>query len=249
MAGFCLAPATSLVYPVSAREGCAGGRPGNCQVSDIFQEVDEEVRRERLQKLWERYQNYFVAIVALVVLGVAGWRTYDYLETKKAAESGTAFEVASQLAEDGKHMEAEAAFAKIAAEGTASYRTLARLREAAEIAARDPKLGIDAYRKVAADGKIDPVIQDLAALRAGALQLDAGAFADVKATLDPLTGDGRAFRHSARELLVLGAWRSGDLAEAKRLSSVIMTDGQTPPGMRTRIEMLVALIAAADTKG
>jgi hypothetical protein len=218
-------------------------------VSDIFQEVDEEVRRERLQKLWERYQNYIVALVAVIVLAVAGWRGYDYLQAKKAAESGTAFEVASQLAEDGKHTEAEAAFAKIATEGTPSYRTLARLREAAEIAIRDPKAAIEAYKKVASDASVGQTMQDLAALRAGALQADAGAFADAKATLESLTADGRPFRHSARELVVVAAWRAGDTVEAKRLSEVIMADGQTPPGMRNRIQMLIALIAAADTKG
>ena len=55
---------------------------------DVFQEVDEEVRREQLQKLWERYQNYVIAGVTLVILGVAAWRGYDWYVTKQAAETG-----------------------------------------------------------------------------------------------------------------------------------------------------------------
>ncbi len=39
-------------------------------MSDIFTEVDEEVRREQLKKLWERYGNY---AVAAAVLGLANW--------------------------------------------------------------------------------------------------------------------------------------------------------------------------------
>src|SRR5205085_11669515 len=123
----------------------------------------------------------------------------------KAAESGTAFEIATRLAEEGKHADAEAAFAKIAAEGTAGYRRFALLREAAELATRDPKAAIVAYQKLAADSSLGPELQDLAALRAGSLQVDAGALADAKATLGPLTAEGRAFRHTARELLVLAA--------------------------------------------
>jgi hypothetical protein len=217
-------------------------------VTDIFQEVDEEVRRERLQKLWDRYQNYIFAAVTLVVLGVAGWRGFDYLETKKAAESGTAFEVAIRLAEEGKHAEAEAAFGKIAAEGTAGYRSFARLREGAEVAARDPKAAVATYLKLYADSSVGVELRDLAGLRAGALQVDAGSFAEAKATLEPLTADGRAFRHTARELLVLGAWRAGDTTEARRWSDIIMTDGQTPTATRTRVEMLIALISA-ESKG
>ena len=41
-------------------------------MSDIFQEVDEEVRREQLQKLWERYQNVVYAGIFLILAGVGG---------------------------------------------------------------------------------------------------------------------------------------------------------------------------------
>jgi hypothetical protein len=217
-------------------------------VSDIFQEVDEELRRERLQKLWDRYQNYIIAGAVAVVLGVAGWRGYDYLENKKAADSGTAFEVALRLADEGKHGEAEAAFAKVAAEGTPGYRSLARLREAAELADRDPKAALAAYQKVAADGSVGQVLQDLAAARVGALQIDAGSFDQAKATLEPLTAQGRTFRHTARELLAFGAWRSGDATAARRWADMIITDGQTPASTRNRVEMLNALIAS-ENKG
>ena len=47
-------------------------------MSDIFQEVDEEVRREQLKKLWDRYGNFVVAALILVVVGVAAWRGYAW---------------------------------------------------------------------------------------------------------------------------------------------------------------------------
>ena len=43
-------------------------------LTDIFHEVDEEVRRERLQKLWERYSIYIIALAVLIVAGVGAWR-------------------------------------------------------------------------------------------------------------------------------------------------------------------------------
>jgi hypothetical protein len=86
-------------------------------VADIFQEVDEEVRREQLKKLWERHGHYVVALAVLIVLAVAAWRGYEYWQAKKAAETGAAFEAALTLSEQGKHEEAAAAVAKIAAAG------------------------------------------------------------------------------------------------------------------------------------
>ena len=210
-------------------------------MSDIFQEVDEEVRREQLKKLWDRYGHYAVAAAIVVVLGVAAWRGYGWWEAKKAAEAGAAFETAATLAEAGKRSEAEAAFGKIATDGTSGYRHLARMREAAELAQTDPKVAIAAYDKIAADGAVGPVLQDLAALRAGALFIDAGSLAEARQRLEPLAANDRTFRYTARELLVLAAWRAGDSAAAKRWSDMVLTDAQTPAGTRQRVEMLMAL--------
>ena len=214
-------------------------------MSDIFQEVDEEVRREQLKKLWDRYGNYAVAAAVLLVAAVAAWRGYMWWEGKKAAENGAAFEAASTLAETGKRSEAEAAFAKIVADGTSGYRHLARMREAAELAQTDPKAAIAAYNQIAADGAVGPVLQDLAALRAGALLIDAGSFDEARRRLEPLAANDRTFRHTAREFLVLAAWRAGDTTAAKRWFDMIMTDAQTPAATRSRVEKLRALGAGA----
>jgi len=141
-------------------------------VSDIFQEVDEEVRREKLQQLWERHSNLIVAAALVVVLAVGGWRGYDWWENKKAAESGAAFEAALNLAESGKQEEARAAFAKLAQDGSSGYRVLARFREAAELAKTDPAAAAAAYNALANDSSIGRTLQDLAAVRGGLLLVD-----------------------------------------------------------------------------
>jgi hypothetical protein len=213
-------------------------------VTDIFQEVDEEVRREQLKKVWQRYGNYIIAGCLLLVVGVVGWRGYDWWEAKRAAESGAAFEQAVTLAESGKPQEAEAAFAKLANDGTAGYRVLSRLREAAELAQSDPKAAIKAYDEIAADRGAGQVMQDLATLRAGLLLADQAPYADMRSRLELLTGAGRAFRYSARELLALSAWTHGDVNAARQWTDAIIGDPQTPPSARSRAEVLAQLIAA-----
>ncbi|MFL6797848.1 MAG: tetratricopeptide repeat protein [Xanthobacteraceae bacterium] len=215
-------------------------------MSDIFREVDEEVRREQLKKLWDRYGNYAFAAAVLVVAAVAAWRAYDWWETKKAAEAGAAFESAVTLAEAGKHADAEGAFAKVAADGTSGYRHLARLREAAELAQVDRKAAVGAYDKIASDRAVGPALQDLAGIRAAALLIDANAFDEARAKLEPLANEDRTFRYSARELLVLVAWRAGDTAGVKRWADMITTDSKAPSSTRSRVDMLMALAAPED---
>jgi hypothetical protein len=214
-------------------------------VADIFQEVDEEVRREQLKKLWQRYGNYIVAACVVVVLAVAAWRGYDWWQSKKAAEAGAAFEQAVSLAASGKHDEAEAAFAKLATDGTAGYRILARLREAAQIARTDPKAAVKAYDEIAADRSLDQTMRDLATLRAAYLLVDTSSYGDSRARLEPLTEASRPFRHSARELLALSAWKEGDMGAARQWTDAILTDPQSPPDTRSRAEVLSELISAS----
>lgn len=211
-------------------------------MSDIFQEVDEEVRREQLKKLWERYGNLIIAACVVVVLGIGGWRGYEWWLNKKAAEAGAAFEAAVALSEQGKHQEAEAAFAKIASEAGAGYRVLAKLREAADLGQTDPKAAAKAYEEIAADRSVGQVWQDLAAVRAALIQVDSMPYAELQQKLEPLTAPDRTFRHSARELLALSAWRAGDMAAARHWSEMIVSDPQTPNGIRSRVEVLTALL-------
>jgi hypothetical protein len=213
-------------------------------VADIFHEVDEEVRRERLKKLWDRYSIHLIALAVLIVVGMSAWRGYEYWMAKRAAAAGAAFETAAALSEQGKHTEAEAAFAKVAAEAPAGYRALARMRAANAIAQVKPGDAVKAYDELSADASIGRTWQDLAAVRAGMLLVDTASFADMRQRLDPLAEPSRSFRHTARELLALSAWRNRDLAAARRYLDMIATDAETPSGTRARADVLSGLIAA-----
>lgn len=217
-------------------------------MSDIFNEVDEEVRRDQLKKLWERYSIFIVGVAVLIVAGIGGWRGYEYYVGKKAAIAGAAFENAVVLSEQGKYAEAETAFATVAAEAPAGYQVLSRFRAAAAIAQTKPAEAVKAYDALAADSSIGQTYQDLAAVRAGLLLVDNATLADLQKRLDPLAEPSRTFRHTARETLALSAWRNHDAAAAKRYIDMMSGDGETPPGARARIDVLSALIAS-DVKG
>ena len=217
-------------------------------MTDIFQEVDEEIRRERLKKLWEKWGTVLLAVAVIVVIGIGGWRGWQWWEAKRAAEAGDAFETALALAEAGKKQEAETAFAAIAAKAPFGYRMLAQFRAAQELALRDRPAAVKAFDALAADGSIGRVMQDFAAVRAGLLLADTASYEELRSRLEPLIGADNAFRHSARELIALAAWRTGDMAAAKRWFDMIVADGETPAGTRSRVDMLMAL-AAGDGKG
>lgn len=214
-------------------------------MSEIFNEIDEDLRREQLKKLWDKYSILVIAAAILIVAGVGGWRGYQYLEAKKAAEAGSAFEAAITLSEQGKKAEAEAAFAKIASEGAKGYRVLARLRAAADAAAADPKAAAKLYDGIASDPSVSATEQDLARIRAASLVMETEPYADMLKRLEVATGEGRTFRHTARELLALSAYRTNDAVAARQWLDMIGNDARTPASMRSRAEALQALLPPA----
>ncbi len=219
-------------------------------MADIFHEVDEEVRRERLQKLWERYSVLIIAVAVLIVAGIGAWRGYEWWISKQAAAAGAQFEAASALSDAGKHAQAEAAFAKLAASGAPSgYRTLARFRVAGELAQTKPAEAVKAYDALASDPSVGSTLQDLATLRAAMLRIDDTSFKDLQLKLAPLAEQGRPFRHTAREMLALSAWQHHDATAAKKYIDEITGDPTAPPLMRVRAETLSRLIAAQGKQG
>ena len=211
-------------------------------MSELFDEVDEDVRRDQHLKIWDKYSILIVAGAFLIIAAVGGWRGYQYLEAKKAAEAGAAFDKASELSEQNKHTEAEAAFADLAAKAPSGYRVLARLRVAAEAASRDPQAAAKLYDDISADRTVGAPEQDLARVRAAGLLLETSTYPNMLQRLEPATVPGATFRHTARELLALSAWRANDTAAARQWLDVIANDGETPASLRSRAEALQALL-------
>jgi hypothetical protein len=211
-------------------------------VSEFYDEVDEEVRRDQLKKLWDKYSIYIVAVALLIIAGVGGWRGYQYVEAQKAAEASAAFNRASELSDQGKHEEAEKAFAELAAKAPYGYRLLSRFHAAAEVASRDPKAAAKMFDDLAADSSIGGEQQELARIRAAGLLVDSATYPEMKQRLEPATVPAAPFRHSARELLALSAFRANDTNSARLWLDQISADTDTPPSLRSRAQALQALL-------
>lgn len=213
-------------------------------MADIFDEVEEDLRRKRAEDLWKKNWPIFAGIAVAVILGVGGWRFYEWREAERAASAGARYERA--LADASRSpAEAQRIFDQIAADAPAGYRTLARFRAAAELSSRDRDGAIRAYDGLAADGSIGAIMQDLARVRAAMLLIDTAPLTDIAARLEPLATPAGTYRHTARELLALAAVRANDRAAADRWLAAIQTDAETPQGLRGRAEIIASVLAGA----
>jgi hypothetical protein len=211
-------------------------------MSDIFREVDEEIRRDKAAEFWGRYGNVIIGLAVLLVLAVAGWRYYSWQEQKKAEAVGAQYESALKASREDRGPDAEKALMDIIGTAPNGYRLVSKFRLAAETAKSDPVAGATAFETLAADSSFDAVWRDLARLRAGMLKIDSATYAEVKPLLEPLATPTGAWRHSARELLGVSALKSGTPDEAGRWFDTVLTDPQTPAAMRQRVDLYLALV-------
>lgn len=212
-------------------------------MADIFQEVDEDIRREQAAQYWKKYGRYAIAAVLAVVLGTAafvGWKEYDKSQRIKDSE---AFLAAITLIQEGKTGEAKERFAALAEDAGSGYAALARFRAAALLGqSGDLPAAAAAFDAIARDGSIDSLYARLADLYYVLYMIESGDPQDLSKRLDRLLAEDGAWRYSARELSAVLAIRTGDVVKARSAYTQLSDDATAPPGIRARAaEMLQAL--------
>lgn len=213
-------------------------------MSDVFKEVDEDLRRDQLKTIWDRFGAYIIAVAVLIVVATAGYRLWEYWQGQKAQRDGDRFIEALAATDAGRISEAISGYEAIAADGGA-YGALARIQAAiAKSQSGLPGAAASELDAVAADPAVPAALRDVARLRAGLLVVDVADFASMKARLEPLAAVGAPFRHSARELLGLSAWRNGDIETARGYFEQISADTGVPQALASRADMMLALIRA-----
>ena len=65
-------------------------------MADIFDEIDEDLKRDHMQLLWARYGKIFMAVVLAIVLLVALRQGYTAWQTSRSEASASAFQQALQ---------------------------------------------------------------------------------------------------------------------------------------------------------
>lgn len=214
-------------------------------MTDIFHEIEEDLRRDRFRRLWDRFGIYIILLCVAIIAGAGAWSGYRYWSLKQAQASGARFETANQLLVDGKAKDAEAALAELAKDGTAGYRVLARFRAAGALSTTDKAVGVAAYDALAADSSIDSLSRDVARIRAALLLVDTAPLADITQRVQAIAEGNGAMRHSARQILALAQFKAGDFAAANKTAQWMLDDPEVPPGVRNQAQLVKTLTASA----
>jgi hypothetical protein len=220
------------------------------QRDSLAREIDEELRREQLLKLWERYGVHLIAGAALIIAGIGGYKYYEHRRALAAEAAGASLVMATREAAQNKKAEAQKALEGIATNAPAGYAVIARLRlAAAERDAGKTSEAAAAFEAIAKESSVDPLLTDYAQLQAAMLRLDSASWTDMQNRLNGLAADGNAWRFSARELLGLAAQKAGKTDEARTEFTRLLGDRGTPPSIAERARIMLAMLTEAELAG
>jgi len=212
-------------------------------MTDIFREVEEDLRKEKASELWRRFGPYLLLLAVLIVVATAAWRGWVYWREIEAAATGDQFVAALQLAEDGKHDEALQALAGLAGAGSGGYPILAKFRTASELAgAGKTDEAVKAFDDLSAASTTPPLLKALSRLRAALLLVDTADIATMQSRLGDLASTGGPWRNAAREILGLTAWRVGDMNAARTYFTDISGDPTASESTKSRAQLMLEMI-------
>ena len=202
----------------------------------LIREIDDELKQENLQKLWNDYGVYMLGAAVALVIGVAGFKGWQAYDMNQRTELSERFAAAQKLAEGGKTEAARAAFGAITADGGAGYAMLARFQMAALMAKNGDTAGAaGAYAAIAGDGGVKPVYQELAVVLGALSELDSKSRdGGLLARAQKLAAGTGPWRFSAKEISALEALYGGDNKKAREYYGELAKAADAPQGLRAR---------------
>jgi len=216
-------------------------------VSDVFQEVDEELRRRHLDTVLRTYGPWVAAAAIVFFAGFAGYGFWQSYKESQAAAAGNQLIQGMETLVAGDQIAAAALFAGVANDAPSGYAMLARMQEAAaKRQAGDVEGALAIYDQVAAEAGNPDEFRDLARYYGGltALGSESATYEDIRARLVPVADGDGPWRFHAREALGYTAFREGEIAVAAEQYQRLTNDPLTPVGVAARATEMLNLTEA-----
>ena len=210
----------------------------------IFREVDDELRRDRLNSVWRRYGALIIGGAVAVVLIVAGNEGWNWWQSSNATRSSDQFYAALDAENGGDLAGAQKALDQVIADGSGQYPVLARFKQASLLARQGKQPEALAAYDALANAQGNTRLRSLALLFAAGLLVDKGDVPGVKQRVEGLLAPNDPLHNSAREVLGLAQYKSGDLNGARDSFEAVISDPLATNEARGRMQLYVAQLVA-----
>ena len=202
-------------------------------------EVNEELRRQQLKSIWDRFGVYIIGFAVLIILSVGGNEIINHLNNRVSQRESNAFDNALNLIEKGNDSAGLDQLIKLT-EGKTGYKGLALFRLSSEsLTNGNYQEAVDYLKKASLDKTLTNNLRVFAKIKAGLILVDNGSFSEVDVLLKEVVGNGGPFSFHAKEILALALIKNGRDLEAQEIFQEIANDASAPPVLARRAEIFL----------
>lgn len=202
-------------------------------MSDIFEEVEEEVRKDRVAELWRKY-GLFVWLAGFAIVAAVAFNEWRMTQQARDDVSRmTEFEAALDLLEGGQYGEAQVALQQLVDADTPLSPLAAQYLAQAYVEGSGDQAAAIATLDDAANGG-GAAYQQLALLKSVYLRSETMTLAEMETELAPLIGQETPLAALAEELIAAAAYAEGDYERARREFNRLRFSAYAPPGLIQR---------------
>ena len=202
-------------------------------------EVNEELRRQQLKSIWDRFGVYIIGFAVLIILSVGGNEIINHLNNRLSQRESNAFDNALNLIENGNDSAGLDQLIKLT-EGKTGYKGLALFRLSSEsLTNGNYQEAVDYLKKASLDKTLTNNLRVFAKIKAGLILVDNGSFSEVDVLLKEVVENGGPFSFHAKEILALALIKNGRDLEAQEIFQEIANDASAPPVLARRAEIFL----------
>lgn len=207
----------------------------NMNENALLQEIEEDLARQRYEKLWKKWGPYIVGAGLLIVAataGVTGYKSYKLEQAQKTTSAYVDMVLKSREAKDDLVGKFQAYGDENKGTALAAFARLKAADAALKLDKKDEAVKI--YDELAVDKTVDTNYRQLADVLAVQTLLDSGDASALEARLQPLMKEDCIWRFTAKELAGYLAIRVGDKEKAKVIFGELKAMPGAPPSITAR---------------
>ncbi|WND02191.1 tetratricopeptide repeat protein [Temperatibacter marinus] len=208
-----------------------------------MQEVDEALRRERLEKVWDSYKYWIIGTAVAIVGLVAGREIFVSLKTSSEEASSTAYVEAYKKA-SSESGETKAVWDSALPNLNETYKGFAQIHLAADYVKKGKITeALDVYNSINATESVDTRIKNLALFSSSLVMIEnAVDISAARSNLNLLASGDSLFKKNATEQLALLDYLDGNYMEAQQRLQSLSTATDLTNEMRTRVTKLLSMV-------
>jgi len=201
----------------------------------FFQEVEENLRRDRMTDFFKSYGKWVAVAVVLFLAAVGGWIYWEEQQKRTSSDQSEKLHAVLTDLAGNRTQTVPQRVAELEKSHSDVVRASAILTDAAVALEKNNRsAAIAKYRELANDNGLAQPYRDVATVRLTALEFDTIKPEEVIARLEPLAKAGNPWFGSAGEMTALALMKQNKNAEAGRLFAAIAADQQVPSSIRSR---------------